>query len=410
MPAKEMSGAEEFLAHKEWSGGGNFLKSWRDDGELAVVMHPKSSILALWNHTWFRFYEDKDKEGKPHQKIGLMRFNSMEEHDLLSKQKKREEDGSRRYPPVICPFSLLLEWVREQIDEERINWTDVIFTFEGGADFREIHAGGFTGLFGNDNLSDEELVELKKAKIDVDEAFKENCVARLEYIFAIVKYEEPEDGVMTAVERRGLGKEMKKAIKAEIAKYAKTKTPEKGDPWNTPFVFEWKYDPDGGWDSYSVVVHREDSLPITQPILDALKGDVPDMRQFTEYSNVPLLRASFEEHWSHEVVPPWDEIFKAAEERVKGTDAGKLPTDFAHGASAEADDDSDDAKADDSTASAEEEPIGCDFCHTPMGAKDVKCSGCGAEYDPANNFACSKKPTDKDVAKAKKKLEKAASK
>lgn len=397
MGAKAFSGAEEFLAHKTEFGGGSYLGNWRDDKELDVVLHPKSQILAVWRHQWYRVYE---KDGK--QVLGFPRFNSMESEEVNLKQHKRNNDGSRKFPPKVCPFALLLEWVREQIDEGRIKWTDKIFEFETSSDIRTIHAGGFTGLFASDDLTDEELKELAKNGIDVQSRGRndtmQKSLAQLTYVFVILRYDSPEDGLYIAEEKRGLGKAMKRVIGDEIAKYKKTATPDKGDPWKNVYAFRWQYDKDGGWDAYSALACHDDVLPITEEIREALEAELPDLSQFTEYSNVPLLRASFEEHWCHEIVPPWGELFEEAEKLVAGTDAGRLPESFDHGANASSDGDAPAAQG------QAEEPIGCDFCQTEMRPDQAKCTGCGAVYDVKTGSVV-EKPTDKAVAKAKKKNE-----
>lgn len=406
MAGQVFQGVEGFLGHSSTAGSAGFLKNWKEDGQLDVVLHPRGQIAALWSHRWHRVVRDKES-GK--ERLTMMRFNSMESERTLTRQHFRGEDGSREYPPEVCPFSKTLEWVREAVENGDIDWTDEIFEFKSDGDDITIQAGGFTGLFQKNDLDDEQLGELKKAKVRRDEAYKQNCTARLNYVFCVVQYEVPEDGCVIAMEGKALGQKMQKAIRDERAKWEGTKTPEKGDPFKKPFVFRWKYDSEEKFDrAYDVIAMPNESLEITAELQAVFDEEPPSIEKLVEQSNVALLRQSFEEHWVHEVVPPWDDIFGDAEERVKGTPAGELPEDFNHGAA-------DRSRVDTSGKKpsvvgmktkkqvereekqeapppppADEEEFECDNCQAPMKATELTCKKCGTEYDSSGNIV--KKP------------------
>lgn len=401
MAGKVFQGAEGFLGHSGSTSSGGYLDNWKEAGEVDVVLHPRGSIAALWIHRWHRIGEDKEK--KP--KLMPMRFNSMEDEKLLKKQHFRNGDGTREYPPVICPFSLTLEWVREQIEDGHIDWTDEIFKFETPKDDAIIHAGGFVGLFQDRKLTDDQLAELKKAKIVKSEAYKEDSRAGLRYLFQVVKYEAPDEGCVTALEGKALGQKMQKAIRDEKTKWPKE--PDRGDPFVNPYVFRWKFDDEQDFEKkYDVIAMPNESLPITDEIQEVLDDDPPSIELLIEPSNVMLLKQSFQDHWCHEVEPPWDELFAKAEEAVKGTKAGEQPG-IAYDEGANVDKKKAEAKASKGRTETvskkadpkpkpppaeEEEEVGCDLCQHPMKITEFTCSNCKAEYDPKTGKLIEKKP------------------
>lgn len=383
MAGQVFQGAESFLGHSGSTSAGGFLKNWKDEGEVELVLHPRGSIAALWAHRWSRI--DKDKEDK--LKIFPMRFNSMETEAVLKRQHFRNSDGSREVPPVVCPFSLTLEWVREMIEDGKIDWTDEIFKFETPKDDLIIHAGGFTGLFQKNNLSEAQYDELKKARISRKEAYKENGGCKLNYVFVVVQYALPDEGAMIAMEGKALGQKMQKAIRDETRKWEKSKTPKKGDPFAEPYAFRWSYDENEEFDkAYDVIAIPTESMPITPELQAVFDEDPPSLDKIVEPSNVALLRSSFEQHWCHRITPPWDDLFRAAEQRVKGTSAAELPTDFNYGAN--------EKKSNTTTpVGVKEEPKGeddglveCDVCHKGFPEDVFTCTHCGAEYDPTTGL------------------------
>lgn len=408
MAGKILQGVSSFLGHSSSTSSGGFLDSWKDDGEIDIVLHPEAPIAAVWLHRWYRI--DNDKEGKP--KIFPNRFNSMEDEKLLKKQHFRHNDGTREYPPKLCPFSLLLEWVREAVEENDIDWRDEIFRFETPRETTKILAGGFTGLFQSDKLEDEQLKELSDAGIARNLAFKQNARCSLSYVFCVVNYAAPEEGCVIAMEGKALGDKMKKAIRDETRKWEKSATPSKGDPFASPYVFRWTYDEKQNFDDkFDVVAMPAEAMPIPPDVQEVLDDDPPDIEKLIEPSNVALLRASFEEHWVHKIVPPWDDLFAKAEAAVKGTPAGEEPTSFNHGASAKAPAAPPKAErrtnAPDKPAPvvaplpAEDEKFEyeCDKCHAGMHGDWRECKKCGAKYDDDGNLLPDPPPPPKEEPK-----------
>ncbi len=414
MAGQVLQGAEGFLGHSDSVSGAGYLKKWKDDGEVDVVLHPQAPIVAAWFHQWHQIIEVTDKKtGAKKERIIPLRFNSMEAEKTLLKQYFREDDGSRSYPPQICPFSLVLEWVREAVEDRRISWVDPVFVFETKTEKLVIHAGGFTGLFQKNDLDDDLLEELKEAEIKRKEAYKENSVCSLKYVFGVIQYDAPEEGCVIAEEPKALGQKMKRAIRDEIDKWRKI-DPVKGDPFKTPYVFRWKYDQEEPFDrAYSVVPQPHETMPITPEIQSALDDEPADLSAYTEPSNVALLKSSFMRHWVHEVVPPWDELFARALEKVKGSGKEELPEEFNYGANekgSKAESKKREPKPEkkaESTPKPEkkeekapalppesDEVFGCDRCQQPMKATEFTCKGCGAEYDPKTGLILPEKPKE----------------
>lgn len=394
MAAKEMS-MDDFLAHQGSSGGGGSVLDWKEDGQVSVLLHPKAPFYALWSSSWYRIGKDRDS-GK--QKLFFGRFNSFEDEELLKKQRMRGDDGefevqypwhdrptsyygARKFPPQVCPFSLLIEWVREMIETDKIGWTDRIFDIdvEGGGDESAtiIHAGGFTGLFKADELDDKEKAVLRKAHIQLNEAYREEGKPRMQYAGVVIPYAKPSEGPTIFIEAESLGKAFKKHIN--------DLRDDKKDPRYNPVVFVWKYDDSKSFAAkYDVSVRH--SEPITEEHQAALAKDYPKeaLDRIVGDSNLVELREGFERWWCHDVIPPWDMIFKPAMEKFKGQPCTKSPEEAKESKSEGASDKSDNGSS--APASNENDELyECEHCHGEMAAVPV-CPHCGATYDEAGNM------------------------
>ena len=380
---------DDWMDHKGSSGGGDYLKKWKEDGEIDVVLHPAAFPAVVWSHSWYSVFVDRETKK---EKLRFTRFNSMESEKVLTKQRFRRPDGSREFPPELCPFSLLLEWVRAQIEEGKISWVEPIFDIAAGEDGEIIHAGGFCNLFGRDDLSDDELAELRKAGIRRDEAYTENGAARMQYVLPVIPYDEPALGCVVAIETQALGDKLKKCIRDRREDLG-----EDGDPRNKPVVFRWVFDDKKTFSNkYDVKVMS--SLPVS---LDQLKDDAastlvekitqlqaalestpPPINKLTDPSNLVQLRKSFEQYWVCKATPPWDELFARAMAAAKGTPAAQDPADFD---TKEIEAAGGDDEADPSTPAAgapaqDGDEVECDKCHKGMPETADTCPHCGAKY------------------------------
>ncbi len=438
--ASKGMGMDAFLDHGE-GGGAKFLQiNFKKEDEYNVWLHPRSEIFVLWRVVWRSMSDDGEK-------IRLWRWNSMEDEHFLDKQRFTNDDGTFQHSPKVDPFALLLEWVGTQVVAGNIDWCDEIFKWEpSDADDVSIHAGGFTGMFQKRDLDKEKRQEMRKAGVRQDMAFMEDARAQEETVLCVIDNDNPGNGPQIASIKRGLAKALRQKVKDRRKEFSKT--PEKADPFKTPVCFSFEKDDSGeGFPKYSVTALSEDVAPLTDEIKAAFELDPPDTSKMQEQSNVAQLRKSFEEHWCHEATPPWDEIFKEAEEAVKGTAAAREPepSKSAPRASAKNEDDEEEEKPkkapkeekksvkpapkvvepeeteeedeeseeeETEEASGEEAGAVCESCDGELGAelfangaKEITCPHCGAGYDldpDTEEWVLRKKKEEKPKVRASK--------
>lgn len=436
MPAKVMS-MDEFLEHQGSSSGSGTVLKWRDDGQIDVLLHPKAPFVSLWSSSWFAIVKDRETGN---DKLIFTRFNSYEDEDaVLKKQRFRGDDGefhvkypwhdksvtyygARQHPPVICPMSLLIEWVREHIegehvpDDQVIGWLDRIFDVDvpkgGDENAAVVHAGGFCNLLRDDDMDDKEKAEVRRAGIRLNEAFREDAKPRMQYVGCVVPYKKPSEGAAVFIEAEALGKAFKKHI-LDLRD-------DKRDPRQHPVVFRWKYDEKESFSrKYDVSVRHSD--PITDDHLKVLAADYPKekLERIIADSNLVELRQSFERWWCHKVVPPWDLIFQPAMTAYAGKPQASAPEDFdakQFEGKAEPGPDRSLVQASgpaptivgkeelvakpplvDGSANVGEEEYECEHCKGAMRGTDLTCSHCGATYDPVTGAMTP--PLPKEVAK-----------
>src|SRR5690606_30749597 len=242
---------DDFLGHSQSAGGGGFLGNWKEDGSILVWLHPDAKIHPLWSHRWFRYAKDEDGETGSWKGS---RFNCLESENVLKRQRFRNNDGTREYPPTTCPHCLLLEHVRQMIALGELDWTAPLFKLEDDEAEIIIHAGGFTGQFGKRDMNDSEKRELRRAGIRRDEAFKENGSCPLEYICRVISDAKPEDGCKIMMEKPALGQKVQNALKGRIDEYDEEeleitnwrgetfKGKAAGNPKNNPCAVKFTYD------------------------------------------------------------------------------------------------------------------------------------------------------------------------
>lgn len=355
-PKVEELDLDAFLGHSGSSSTGDWLGKWKEDGRIDIWLHPSAKIVPLWSHNWYAIVKDRET----HEPVlRTIRFNSLEREPILKSMHRRTDDGERVYPPETCPFSKLLEWVYQAIRMGELSWVDEIFKFDE-VDF-VIHAGGFIGKFNDKNMDREDLIELKRAGIRRDEAWKESSMPRLQYIFRVVKNSDPGSGCLIALESKALGDKVRKVIADRIDDVGRVK----GDPFTTPYAIRWAYDDKASFaDKFEA--RAVTSLELTPEIQAVFDAPPPAIDDIIKTSNVKELRQSFEAHWCAKTVPPWDEIFSCIADEP-----------------AEDEPEEDDSESDDPDAKqpAEVEQIECDVCHGLMDETQYTCPHCGTVYD-----------------------------
>jgi predicted RNA-binding Zn-ribbon protein involved in translation (DUF1610 family) len=359
------------------SGGGKraYLSKWKDAGTIDVVLHPQGKIATMWVHSWWREWTKRGEESK----VVPWRFVSHETDAVVRRRYFRDADGELESPPEHCPFAKTIEWVRQAIDAGKIGWCDPIFEIEGADRGRSliIHAGGFCGMFGDRRITDEQKSEMREHKINLKDAWRENCGPRLQYVFRVVQYDKPDLGVQIATEAQSLGDRVKKVIKDRRDDLGV----DRGNPFRNPVVIRWTYDDkrvkfDEKYDAKAM-----SSLPIDGDVAAALEGPAPEIESIIAPGDAEKLRLSFEANWIHKVVPPWDDLFADALKPAKRDDDREE--------SEQLDQPTSGAKPDTSFDPAKleaDDAIACDVCDGDMKSTEFTCPHCGTEYDKAGKI------------------------
>lgn len=322
---------DEFLEHSTNGGGsrGNFLKSWKKNNppKITVWLHTESSFAARWSHPWPKFVTRENKEtGEKQIEIFGGNWGCHEREFILGKQRFREPDGERQYPPEVCPLCKTIEVVRMAVQRGDISWIEPIFQFKGDNPEKDliITAGGLYNAFSNPKLTDAQKAELRRAGIRPRDAWRENANAKCQYIFTVVNHERIGDGVQIATEPDALGNAMKRAIKDQMEKIARIHGLEKGkllgNPLRNPYPFLWEYNEEENFDKKYRVVAL-DGMPLSDEIKALIvEAPPPDLQQHFRKGNVKSLRLDMEK--AALVDLPWDEIFADAErkEEAEGPD------------------------------------------------------------------------------------------
>lgn len=396
---------DEFLDHEARDGfSGERLGDWKKkgDGSVTLWLSVAAGVIAYpsWSHNFKRLAEFEDREtGDKRVVVYNAKFVCHEDEGILRSQHKRDDDGNRLKPPNVCPYCILSEFLRRAIREEKISWVEPVFQFDPGDPDKvvELRAGGICNLFGKKDLTTDEIRELKHARIRRDEAWKENGLSRLQYVFQVVRDDKPDEGVLVASESQILGEKMKAAIRQMQRRAAKArKSPDHGNPLKFPYAFEWLYHEEERFsDRYEVIALDEREVP--KDIRKVIESkELPDLSAYLKPGNCRKLRAQMEEHSLVDL--PWDEIFRPAEEAGLMRDDGEEDgTDFDPEKIERGAPEARGSEGGDGDRGADD-PLQCDACEAPIGEKDEACGACGAEYDEVDGalqLARRPCPTDK---------------
>lgn len=307
---------DQFLEHSAGSrGAGKFLKGWRkeNDGKITTWLHPAAGFVARWSHGIQHVVTRKDRDtDEMVQEVWGGSFVCWEKEFVLKKQMFREDNGEREYPPTICPMCKLVDFIYMAIKRGDLSWTEPLFRFVGDADDGAvvIHAGGFCNLFRDSKkrpFTPKQKKELREAGVALTEAFKENSVARCQYVFCVVDNSHPENGTQITTEAEALGNAMKKAIADRIQGLGR----EEGNPLVTPVAFLWEYDEDKDFDKKYRVVPMP-KIELTSDVQVLMDEDPPDITNYIAPGNVAELRGQLERYCLIDGIP-WDDIFGDAE-------------------------------------------------------------------------------------------------
>jgi hypothetical protein len=419
---------DEFLGHETNAGGrSGFLRGWRKRKPPAVNtwLHTRAPIIAIWQHGWPRIHTFEDRDTKQtRREVWGGTWNCLESEQVLRKQNKRDDDGARSVPPQACPLCLLIEHLREQVLSGEMKITQPVFEFKIDGDdehARILTAGGITGLYDNDHLTDVQRADIRKAGVRLTDAWQEAARAKCNYLFRVVDDDHPEGGVQIATETTLLGDKVKQVIRDQMTAMGDVD----GNPLKKPYAIRWEHRP--AEQEFSKKYHAlvMPKLAVREEIRRLIYDeDPPDVSALVAPGNVKALRAAMEQYAVTEL--PFDDIFAAGEERV-GVQHEPKPVPVASKASpphvvsppstraevAASDNAVIKSAVAKSRRTVVEEPLApapveddghepCVKCGAMMGPEETVCAACGARYvidEPAPKPAAKAKP--KAAPKAK---------
>lgn len=414
-------------------GGGKFLSGWKGKdgkGEIHTWMHTKCLPLTAWRHGFptIVIVEDK-KTGVKVAHVWNRNHTCHETEDVLDKLYWRETKGdptsARSAPPERCSLCKFAEYLWQQCwiwlslhrwvadkdgEEEKVSgrWAlnkagkkaeaagkplgidpcSVVFDFVSEAEASEnttIHAGGFCGLFGRDELPDDLLKAMAAAKIRAKEAWKENCMVKPKSVMCVVDNDKPEKGVQISEETKELGEKVKEEI-------VKVWEGSEIDIQRKPYCVRWTYDRSKNMGKQYTATAIMKIKPDPR-ILTAIRGDAPDLSSITDPFNQQSMRSLFEHHCKLKGVP-WAEIFPTKEQEKKWAEedeeaekktAAESPAedDDEPGEADDEDEDDDDAAPDPDVETDDEgeELVACDACKKAHKISAAKCPHCGHDYE-----------------------------
>jgi len=384
----EFNSIDDFLKHRGVErGGGDLLEDWKDDGRIVVWLHTKRFPVAKWGH---RFPKQivKEERGKTTVRWVSLVHNCPENEQVLRRQYKTHDDGSRKERPQECGMCFLLEHLSVAVEAGDLAWTDPVFEFTGATsddDNVTLHAGGMLALFGRE-LDEEEEEDLKEHGIRPSEAWRENGMAKLQYAMTVVNNEKASDGVQIAIQPQDVGDKIKTVISDRMATLDRE---EDGNPMIRPYAIELTYDGSKGI-AFNKRYHARpyERAKITPEIEKLIRGEPPDLSVFLEPMNQATLRAVMEKYAVVDF--PWEKLFrKVAAKREHDREVERRG-----GGEEERQDRARSGRKKAEKPKGEEDKTGwipCDDCNEPMHPKMDKCPRCGCEYEVDEDAPASEK-------------------
>lgn len=390
--ATEFDDFDQFRNHKGGGsgGGGRRLKGWKEKGKLDAWLHTKRLPVGVWRHSFPQLIVKEDRDTRVVTNLIFpVSLVCHEDESVLKEQYSRTPDDEREVPPVTCPMCKMIEHVRGMVERGDLKWTDPLFEFKGAVDSRQntvIRAGGLFNAFGSKKLSDAQKSDMKKHGVYGSEAWKQNAMAKLSYVFPIVDNNDISAGVQVTTESALL----KEKVVSVINKEMESDGTEDGNPVIRPYCIRFVYREDATdfKEKYDALPLRKVSL--TEEIGRLIRAEPPDLAMFTDPFNASTLRSNVERHALVDL--PWDDFFGDVQpeesEPPPESDHDLLPknreSEQRPAAKTEAK-----PKAEPKTGSRKRTPAPpkdemgdpCDDCGAPMGKRDSVCKKCGAKYE-----------------------------
>jgi hypothetical protein len=309
MGAYETNSIDQFLKHKSNAGGAGFLKKWtdRNPAEINTVLHTKRMPIVLWQHPFPRIMIREDKKTRQAtREVWGGNYNCLEDEAILRKQYHRNDDGTRKYTPVKCPICRMVEYVRDMVEEDRLDWLTPIFRFNGDKDDRVIHAGGLFGAFKSDDLTDDEIRQIKSIGLKMNETYQENAYAKCNYVFCVVDVDNIQDGVQIATVTNLLGDKVKEVINDKM----KSAGSEAGNPFLVPYCIQWEYLKNETDIKKRYKARPMERIQITPAIQELIRSDPPDLSNVIAPFELKTMRSFLERYCLINDKMDWDYIFK----------------------------------------------------------------------------------------------------
>lgn len=378
---------DDFLSHK--SGRGRKVLTWKKRRPPAITtwLHTRALLATVWRHPWVRLVE-RDVDGELVREYWGEEFVCHESEEVLRRQ-YRVRDGRREVPPVKCPFCKLLAYLREQIEDGHLKLHEKVFVFDAGDEERVYTAGGLCNAFRRDMSADEKAA-LKKAGVRLNEAWKQNAMAKCSYIFTIADHDDLAAGPQVCVETTALGDAVKEVVRQKMAGCENERD---GNPLINPYAIRWEYHEDEPEFGKKYRAYEYGKAKYTSEVEAVIRdADPPDISALTQPGDVERLRASMES--AARIALPFDDFFgesSGGSRAGRGGDAGARKSASRGGSAPEParavrgdaarGEVSDRAARGAARARPAVKMIPCDECGAPMPETATECPACGARYE-----------------------------
>lgn len=369
-------------------------KKTKANNTATIALVAQAAVYPLWRHSIPRVMTLR-KDGEPDRnEVWSRKVNSAEHDEISKRQYYRRDDGVRKYPPLKCPVSKLIDDVAIRCAAGHLKPSQPLFRWQGDDPDRAevIRAYGLLNRTKKEKLSNAELADLQKAGVRLSSMWKQSFMARCEYVFRIVDLDDLDAGTMISIESKLLGDVMID----EMNKLAEQFGPDMADPSKTPLAWKWSYHEAAQIDKK----YRAIPLPnyeISEAAKELIMSTPPSVDHIVGEHDWGKLRADLEDH---ALVPfDWDRIFGAVEREAAEKIAGSLPKDDrpldVQAAEAFAPVNASTSSVADAEAEAVLTPqattqlYDCDVCGAKkvMTNTDLECPACGTKYAADGSIA-----------------------
>ena len=387
--ARIFTDSEAFLSHRLFRTKLSYFNKWkrRNPPIANLWLHTKLYPIAFWRHQ-FPKISSYEKDGQKVRRVFSQPYNCYEDESLLREQSRLDDNGKREYPPTKCPACKFIEYVRGEVVSGRLSWTDPVLTHHDDDGIQTVHAGGLYGAF-NDRISDTERSELQTARVSLREAWRQNAMPRLNYLFLVVDNDEPQAGIQVAIETSLVGQMVQELIKDTMISFSDGNpgSEKLGNPFINPYCVQWEHRKNAIAFGDRYKTRAMPRLKVSPEILGLIKGEPPNIDSVIEPFDPIVLRTQLEGHCVLKNVP-WDEIFQVndAPKLVSMSSPKALPApkdivvdrcELCHKTECD---------------HVECDHVECDHCGKAISVEDSSCAHCGIVYEKFGDVAVDQIP------------------